>query len=151
MAQVPSNIGDGGTHLNGEETGSLKSLLNGLATFMASLRGAAPSAVTSPLGTAVPAITSPLGTAVPALTASSNLSAYVDAAAPTGSENSADRTQMNAMRADLVEMRGYVVALVAENTQMRSYMTASRTEITALRATQTTRAGLTPSVTPSDA
>lgn len=149
MAQVPSNIGDGGSHLNGEETGSLKSLLNSIATFMASLRGATPGTITSPLGSAVPTITTPLETSLPALTSATSLAAYADAAAPTGSENAADRTQINAIRADTAALRSYIAALVTENAQLRSYMSAARTEINALRATQTTRAGLTPSVTPS--
>jgi hypothetical protein len=122
MTAIPSDLGDGGAHLSGSKVDSLKSLLNKLVAFATALKGTAPATITSPLGSVVPA-----------LTASSNLAAYATSASPTGSENDADRAQMNAMRADLVELRGQVVAL--------------RTEVIALRANDTARAGVTAGVT----
>lgn len=128
MTAIGNDISDGGKGLTPENPSdgslNLKAVLNGLAHNCNALKGA-------DVGT----ITSPMGTAVPALTASSNLGAYATSSAPTGSENDADRAQMNAMRADIV--------------MLRDYMVAARTEITALRAFQHTRYGLTLRVTPS--
>ena len=146
MVAIPQNFGTGGAGLNqGHGTPDVKALLNGLAYDVNRLKGSAPSAITSPAGTAVPTITSPAGTTVPAIDAAlaSPLSAYADAAAPTNTENAADRTTINALRTEVVQARQYLEALRTEVVQLRSYAEALRAEVVALRAVQTTRAGYT--------
>ena len=135
MVAIPQNFGTGGAGLSqGHGSPDVKTLLNGLAYDVNRLKGTAPSTITSPAGTTVPTIDAALA---------SPLSAYADAAAPTNTENAADRTTINALRTEVVQARQYLEALRTEVVQLRSYAEALRTEVVALRAAATTRAGYT--------
>lgn len=171
MTAIPNHFGDGGVGLTTATTpdGSLnlKAVLNGLATDVAAMKGAAPSTITSPLsaamtGTVGSAVTTTAGSAV-TTTVGSALGAYASSASPSALENDADRTRMNELRADLLAMNTLVSALRTDLLAMNELLTAARadivtlttrtnslrTEVVALRATQTTRSGVTLSVTPS--
>jgi len=146
MVAIPQNFGTGGAGLNqGHGSPDVKTLLNGLAYDVNRLKGSAPSTITSPAGTTVPTITSPAETTVPTLDAAlaSPLAAYATPATPTDTENAADRTTINALRTEVVQLRNYAEAMRAEIVQLRSYAEALRVEVVALRAVQTTRAGYT--------
>jgi hypothetical protein len=152
MPAIPENFLLGGYGFNPAHAGAagasdvdLVGALNGLAYDVNRLKGTAPSTITSPAGTTVPTVTSPAGTTVPTIDAALNsaLSAYGDPAAPTGPENTADRNTINALRAEVVQVRNYLEALRLEVVQLRSYAEALRTEVVALRAAATTRAGYT--------
>ena len=163
MTAIPNHFGDGGVGLTTATTpdGSLnlKAVLNGLATDVAAMKGAAPSTITSPLSAAM---TGTVGSAV-TTTVGSALGAYASSASPSALENDADRTRMNELRADLLAMNTLVSALRTDLLAMNELLTAARadivtlttrtnslrTEVVALRATQTTRSGVTLSVTPS--
>jgi len=146
MVAIPAQFLLGGIGVNESHTPdgiSLLDILNGLAYDVSAVKGSAPSAITSPAGTAVPTITSPLAVAVPAHGIGALLGAYVDAAAPTGPENTADRTRLNELRVAVIDANAYLAAIQTEVALLRSYTSAFVTEVVALRAAQTARAGLT--------
>ena len=163
MTAIPNHFGDGGVGLTTatppDGSLNLKAALNGLATDVAAMKGAAPSTITSPLSAAM---TGTVGSAV-TTTVGSALGAYASSASPSALENDADRTRMNELRADLLAMNTLVSALRTDLLAMNELLTAARadivtlttranslrTEVVALRATQTTRSGVTLSVTPS--
>ena len=155
MPAIPENFLLGGYGFNPAHAGAagtsdvnLVGAINGLAYDITQVTGSAPATITSPLSAAHTTITSPLGTTVPATSVGAALGAYATPATPTDSENTADRTRLNELRTDVIELRNYVTALQAEMNLSRSREDALRTEVVALRTAQSSRAGITRRITP---